>query len=277
MSAWADIETGVVSGLAGLIDGDTPLLATVAGRNPMERKALVTMLLGERLPAAYVVVDGREASARSSGRSGRVTVRVILAARSLRAEIEGRTNGAEGLGVFALSEAASGVLEGLDLAPLGQLKLIGEAALPAQDQVTLWEQSYIVHCPAEGDGPAFGGVVLTGAFGTVRVELGELRMASSSFAFPGIDGEFERRLGARERLIWWRGELRGSGTELNSLEAGIELEVRGGQAKVMTDGYGRQFGECVLRAFKRVGARGRDARTGEYVQDFEMEFAQLQG
>lgn len=277
MSVWSDIETAVVSELAGLVEGDVPLLATVAGRTAADRKSLNAAVLGERLPAAYVIVEGREASERGSGRPGQAVVRVILAARSLRAEAEGRTGGVDSPGVFALAELASGVLEGLTVASAGRLKLMREEALAAQDGAALWEQVYVVQQAVGVVAPTFGGATLVGAAATVRVELGELRAATSSFTFPGIDGVFERRLGVRERPIWWRGELRGDDTELNDLEASIENELRGGQARVMTDACGRQFEACVIKAFRRVGARGRDAVTGEAVQDFEIEFTQLRG
>ena len=93
---------------------------------------------------------------------------------------------------------------------------------------------------AESAAPTFGGATLTGDKATVRVDVGELRVAASSFSFPGIDGVFERRLGVRERPIWWRGELRGDNDYLNFIEANIENELRDGQAKTMVDAYGRQ-------------------------------------
>jgi hypothetical protein len=277
MSTWADMETTVVTTLAELIEGDAPLLATVAGHAAADRKSLIAAILGERLPAAYVIVEGREASERSSGRAGRAALSVLLAARSFRAGAEARTDGVDSMGVFTLAEIVADVLKDLEVIPAGRLRLLREEALPAQDGVALWEIAFAVRSVAELAVPTFGGAVLTGTYSSVRVDVGELRAASSSFSFPGIDGVFERRLGVRERPIWWRGELRGADAELNTIEADIENEVRAAQGKIMIDAYGRQLEDCVLKAFRRVGARGRDAVTGAALQEFEMEFTQLPG
>jgi hypothetical protein len=110
----------------------------------------------------------------------------------------------------------------------------------------------------------------------VDVHVGELKRAASTFAFPGVDGVFERFMGTRERSIIWRGQLRAAdNNELNAIEQGLEDLVCRATADTIRDSWDRTFDHCVARTFKRTGPRGRDDLTGEATQDFELEFVQL--
>lgn len=276
MSTWQTIEADVVQALQGLTWNESPLLATVVGRAATDRKGTVAAMLRERLPAAYVVVSGRGSSERATGRPGKPVLTVLLGARSYRSETETRTGGVDSAGLFELVERCTLALHGRNIADTHRLALVEEKALAGESGAALWEQSYEARRIAETGAPTFGGVILAGEGSRMRVEVGELRAAVSSFSFPGIDGVFERRLGLRERAIWWRGELRAADdAELNAIETAIEDELREGTTKTMVDSWGRQHEACALKSFRRAGPRRRDELTGEVVQDGEIEFTQL--
>ena len=282
MSDWQTIENEVVSRLAGLSDGGGPLLATVAARGPGDRSAWAETIGRERLPAAYVVVTGRKGPERVSLTPGNPSISVVLATRSLRDQDDARL-GADGqVGLWMLAERVAEALVHGDLAQAWRAELLEERPIGATNRAAdalgmmVWEQVYAVSRPAVGTVPTFGGAALAGDAGFVEVEVGGLQRAGSAFSFPGIDGVFERHLGVRERPILWRGVLRAEDdVGLNALEEAIELEIREGTDKTLVDGFGRAFEACVLRSFTRRGPRHRDALTGEAVQPFEIQFAQL--
>jgi len=278
MSDWQTIESEVVSLLAGLSAGDGPLLATVAARNPRDRKAWVEAIGRERLPAAYVALTGRERPERVGQTPGRPALSVVLATRSLRGE-DGARVGEEGqVGLWGLAEQVAEALVQGELAQTWRAVLLEERPAGAADALgtMVWEQVYAVCRPAAWAVPTFGGTALAGEGNRVEVEVGELERAGSAFSFPGIDGVFERHLGVRERPILWRGVLRAADdVGLNAIEEAIEQEIREGRDKSLVDGFGRAFDTCVLRRFTRSGPRLRDALTSEALQPFEIQFVQL--
>jgi len=207
---------------------------------------------------------------------------VVVATRSLRGE-DGVRVGADGqAGLWTLAERVAAALAQGDLAQTWRAVLLEERPAGgtggAADALgtMVWEQVYAMCRPAAWAVPTFGGAALAGEGSHVEVEVGELERAGSAFSFPGIDGVFERHLGVRERPILWQGVLRAADdVGLNALEEGIEQEVREGRDKSLVDGFGRTFDACVLRRFTRRGPRQRDALTGEAIQPFEIQFAQL--
>jgi hypothetical protein len=278
MSTWETIESEVVQTLAGLMSGPSALLVTVKGRSIRSSKALITELQRERLPAAYVVVTGRDASDKAFRRAGSPMLSVFLAARSLRHEDDARTGAADVEGVFSLSEEASAALAALTIGQDRRLLLADERATVGEDGLNVWEQRYEIRRLSELTAPTFGGVPLAGADSEVHVEVGPLQRASSTFSFPGIDGVFSRHLGTRDRAIRWRGQLRADDDGgLNALEAAIEDALRDGTSQTMVDAWGRPHDACVLNAFDRRGPRQRDALTGQALQDFEIVFTQMDG
>jgi len=276
MSDWQAIESEVVSVLSGLASGGEPLLATVTARAVRDRKVWSEAIRRERLPAAYVMLTGREGADRASGLPGRPGLSVVLATRSFRDEDEARVGASGDGGMWSLAEQVTSALQGCMVAGTWRLVLLEERPAGGEAGTILWEQRYSLCRPAETTPPTFGGVALAGTAGQVEVEVGPVQRACSVFSFPGIDGVFERHLGVRDRVIWWRGLLRAADDAgLNALEEAIEQEVRDGEAKALTDAWGRVFESCVLRRFVRRGPRQRDALTGEAVQAFEIQFAQL--
>jgi len=276
MNAWETIEHTVVEALEALTSGESALLATVRGRTSRDRKLLLASINRERLPAAYVVTTGRDAGDKTFRRSGSPGLSVWLAARSLRSDDEARTGTTDVTGLFTLSEQAAGALQDLAVGSDRQLLLVDERPAGGEEGTIVWEQRYEVRRQSELTAPTFGGIALAGAASEVHVELGPVRRATSSFAFPGVDGVFERYSGLRARAITWRGQLRAAeDAALNAIESAIEDEVAGGQEKTMIDAWGRSHELCVATSFTRVGLRGRDALSGEALQDFEIEFTQL--
>ena len=275
-SGWETIESAVVQSLSAIMLDGSALLATVKGRTSRDRKALLAEIGRERLPAAYVVMTGREAGDKSSRRPGSPTVSVLLATRSLRQEDDARTGAADVTGIFSISEAVVAALGDLVIDEDRLLWLIDERPVSATEGTVVWEQRYEPRRRAGLSQPLFRNPALVGSDSEVEVELGELRCASSSFSFPGIEGVFIRQMGARERPIFWRGQLRAADDDaLNAIERGIEDELRLGLADSMWDPWGRTHHFCTLKAFRRKGPRRRDELSGEALQDFELEFTQL--
>ena len=276
VSVWETIEDAVVQTLAGLTCGGSALLSTVRGHTSRDRKLVIGAISRERFPAAYVMTAGRGAGEKTFRRPGPPALSVLLAARSLRSDEEARTGAAEVTGVFTLSERVASALQDLAVGQDRRLLLVEERPAGGEEGTIIWDQSYEVHRRSGQSGPTFGGVALAGSASEVHVELGPMRRATASFSFPGVDGVFERNLGLRGRPITWRGQLRAADDAgLNTIESAIEQEVCGGQEKTMVDPWQRSHELCVLKSFHRLGRRGRDALSGEALQDFELEFTQL--
>ncbi len=230
----------------------------------------------ERLPAAYVTITGRDAGDKDFRRAGEPELTLTYADRSERSDDEARRGGADVVGVLAIAAVAASALGDLDLGNHRRLLLIDERAAGGEEGVALWEQRYEVPRKSADLAPLFGGYELIGAASEVEVHVGELKRAASTFAFPGVDGVFERFMGTRERAIVWRGQLRASNNDdLNAIEEGLDDLVRGGTADTIRDPWNRTFRNCVARSFKRVGPRGRVNLTGQAIQEFELEFVQL--
>lgn len=277
MSMWMAIENAVVASLTGLELEGEPALATVKGQTRRDRKSLVAGLGRERLPAAYVLIGGRESGDKQHRRAGTAELTVLYAGPRGRSDQEARGGGPGVTGVFALAETAGAALQDLDLGEYGQLLLVVERAA-GSEQLALWEQCYEVRSRCGEYRPAFGGYWLVGNLSVVHVEVGSIAYASTHFAFPGVDGVFERFGGLRERPIVWRGQLRASDdSELNAIEQGVEQVIRQHTVQSVEDSWGRSFANCVARKFSRKGMRQRDSLLGQMVQDFELEFAQLLG
>ncbi|MHC4445641.1 MAG: hypothetical protein ACYTBZ_01515 [Planctomycetota bacterium] len=276
MSSWETIENEIVVAIAGLTEGGSVLFSTVKGYTVRDRKVLTAAIGRELLPAAYVLARGRASGEKAHRRAGVSEFGVLLATRSLRADSEGRTGADDVVGMFDLAEEVASALQDLVVDTDGELLLVDERLIGGDEGTVLCEQDYEVRRQSELISPTFGGTALAGAASKVHVELGALSHASSLFSFPGVDGVFQRNLGVRERSIKWRGQLRAaSDSALNTIESGIEQEVRVGEAKTMVDSWGRSHQECVLNSFIRNGRRGRDELTGQALQGFEIEFTQL--
>jgi len=244
----------------------------VTARTVRDRKVVAAAIGRERLPAAWVMLTGRE---ENSGEAGGVQLSVLLATRGLRDDGEVRIGGEGVRGMWTVAQAVANALH--DAAVNGwRLTLGGERPAGGEEGTILWEQRYLVARSASESAPTFGGVALAGASSRIAVEVGALHRASESFSFPGVDGLFERYLGVRERPIVWRGRLRAADDEaLNAIEDAIESEIRAGRCATMADPAGRSFESCVVKSLKRRGSRTRDELTNEPVQDVEIEFAQL--
>ena len=278
MSDWATIESEVVNVLAELAAGQEKLLATVAARTARDRKVLVEAIRSERLPAAYAVITGRSSGDRDAALAGRVQFSVLIATRSLRADDEARVDGQGVVGAWTIARQVAGGLHDQVVADTWLLSLMDERPAGGESGTIVWEQRYEAIRTAAATAPTFDGVAFAGTSSKICVEVGELKRASELFAFPGVDGVFERFGGVRDRPIWWRGQLRAaSDAALNAIEAGIEAQIRAGRAATMADAWGRSFAECVVRAYRRRGPRVRDELSGAVVQEAEIELAQLAG
>lgn len=276
MSDWSTIENDVVDALAGMTSEGSPVFATVRGVTPTSPRSLISALGRERMPAAYVSLTGRIGSDKSTGLPGAASMNVTLMTRSFRSESEPR-QGLDGEGgMWSVAERVGRLLHGRLVEGTWQSELQSERGLDGPSGAFAWEHSYRVYRPATTSHPTFGGVDLAGALSRVEVHLGPIDRAVSAFAFPGIDGVFERDLGDRGRTITWEGELRADGdAALNLTEAAIEAEIGAGLARTMTDGWSRHFMQCVAKRFVRDGNRRHDALTGEAVQPFTLTFTQL--
>lgn len=273
MSTWQSIEDAIVTALTGL-NASGVVLQTIKAVTARDRKVLAAAIGRELLPAGYVMLSGREAP--RSGQGGELDLKVLLAARSQRSDDEARRGSEESTGTFGLVELVAGALRGLIVESCYRLEPVGEGCLGGEHGTVLWEQRYAVARLPGAGGVTFGGVLLAGTDSRVEVEAGALRRAASAFAFPGIDGVFQRFLGFRGRTIVWRGQLRAATDGgLDWIEAHIDGELRAGAPRTLADQTGRAFDECVLASFQRHGARRHDAISGQAMQDFEITFEQL--
>ncbi len=276
MSSWTVIEEAVRGILAGLTQGESTLLATVKGQTCRERKAVLADLGRERLPAAYVLTVGRDGGDKEFRRPGRHLLNVWLAERSLRNEQEAWSGSDEVTGLLTLAARVAEALEGAVVNGDRRMRLVDEQPVGGQVGLLVWEQRYALSRQAEMIAPTHGGRALAGAESEMHVEVGPLVRTAAYFAFPGVNGVFERNLGLRQRSIYWRGCLRASDdAALNAIEADIEDELADGQVRTMIDAWGRSHKQCVMKSYKRVGPRGRDEMDGSALQDCEIEFVQL--
>lgn len=277
-STLASIENALVEAVQALESDGAPLLATVKGQGVRDRKGLLATLSRERLPAAYVVLTGRDAGEKPYRPAGDVAVSVFYATGSERNDTDARVGGVDVIGMYTIAEAALLALNGLELGDQRQLLLVEERSIAGEGSLVVWEQQYEVRRVAPTGLPGFEGESLVGDRSRVEMEVGQLDRARSTFAFPGINGVFERVLGTRERPIVWRGQLRAEHDwALSVLESSIEQKVRAGVPGNINDPAGRTFEQCVPKAFRRRGMRRRDAVTDEVYQEFELEFVQLMG
>lgn len=275
MSAWQAIEDVMVQTLQGLEKDQLPLLATVKGYSWRDRRVVLASLQRERLPCAYIVVGGREAGEKARRRPGALNMSVYLAAGSLRGDTDARLGSNDVTGAFEIWETVAAALQDLEIGN-DRLLLVDERPAGGEESLIVWEQRYEIRSPSATSLPTFGGGVLAGAESDVQVIVGHWKQATSTFAFPGIDGVFQRDLGMRDRVITWTGQLRAEDDEaLDTIEAGIEAAVGAGEVKTVTDAHGRSYDDCVVKAFERKGTRRRDGLSGAACQDFELTFTQL--
>ena len=218
-----------------------------------------------------VLTVGRDTGEKELRRPGRHLLNVWLAERSLRSEQEGWGGGEEVTGLLTLAARVAEALEGSIVDGDRRLRLIDEQPVSGPVGLLVWEQRYALSRQAEMVAPTFGGRALAGADSEMRVELGPLVRAGSYFAFPGVNGVFERNLGLRQRSIIWRGRLRASDdAALNAIEADIEGELADGQAGAMIDAWGRSHGSCGRRAnapiapksYRSLHSRALECRPG---------------
>ena len=275
MSTWQSVENGMIAALQALQVSDQPLLATVRGQNLLDRKTMLAVVERERLPAALVISQGRNSSDKTSHRAGVMTFRLWLIDSSERDENEARIGGEGVSGIYALAEVIASALQDLSVSGR-QVFLLEESPIVGYEGMAVWEQQYEVRQPSISTAPTFGGVSLAGSLSSVHVEAEPRRQAVSEFAFPGIDGVFQRRLGIRGRSVYWRGQLRATTqVAMNAIISAIENAIADGQEQTVMDEWSRAYSNCVAHELTCDGSRRLDELTGQVLQDFELEFRQL--
>jgi hypothetical protein len=162
MGEWQEIESAVVGALAGLTGSGAPLLATTRGRTAADRKAIVAGLLRERLPAAYIMLGGRDAGDKEYRQAGPPVLTVLLASRSERCEQDARLGGVDVTGVTTIAESAAAALRELDLGGHRRLMLVDERPVGGDEATVLWEQRYEVRRRPGDYVPLFDGCPLIG-------------------------------------------------------------------------------------------------------------------
>jgi len=266
--AFGDLEQAIVTAVGGIQSGGKAVLASAGGWAGSDRRKLLEHIARQRKPALLVSVHGQDSS-------GRVGVLLYLACEDWRWPATGRSGVASSHAILNLLTSTlhrSEVVRGV------RLMLDQEEVIASDDRGVIWQQSYVANEIGVLLPPRFAGIVLCGEAGDVRVEIGPVACAASTFAFPGVPGAYRQVLGLRGRRITWSGTLRASNDAgLNAIEAAIEDAVAGGQVATMVDPCGREWDECAAVSFHRKGVRERDAVTGQVVQSFELHFEQLKG
>ena len=276
MSPWSTIENEIIQVLAGLRANEGPLLAHVAACTARDRKEVAEQIVRQAMPAALIMIAGRDRGDRQYGHAGRAFIEVILATRSLRRDAEARTGLDGNGGLWAIAHQVASALDNRTIAATWRSGLIDEKPAGGAEGTILWLQRYDLHRPAKVSAPTYGGVALAGAMAHVDVQVGNLQQATSSFAFPGMDGVFIRSLGTRDREIVWSGELRAeTDTAMNGIEAAIENEIHMGLEKNMVDPWSRAYESCIVKTFSSNGPRSRDELSGQVRQSFKIHFVQL--
>ena len=278
MSTWLAIEDAMVAKLKQAKVNTATAFATVRSVTSRDRKALTAQIERELLPAAYVVVSGRDVGEKPFRRAGLAQITVLLAKRSDRNDAEARRGGVDGLGIYAIAQAAAAALQGLEVDYRCRLLMLDERSIGGEDGTVFWEQRYEAQRHSARYDAKFAGSTMIGALSEVQVEIGALSRTGMTFGFPGVDGVFEQSAGTRERPIVWRGQLRAlTDDALNQIERDLESCIRRAEVNVLMTPCLQRFEYCTPRRFTRKGLRRFDDATGLAVQDFELEFSQLIG
>lgn len=275
MSELGDIESAVISLIEAVQVNSVDLFAEVKGFSNTAPRDVVAGLRRELKPAAYVVYDGR-ASSDAFGVPAEPKLSVFAIVESLRGGAEPRAGSALQSGGFDVLGELFTALAGSTLVTDRQLAFVDEHLIAADDTSVIYEQRYSVLKLATTTAPTVGGSAICGSSSIVRVSVGDTTMNTERFAFPGIDGEFQRALGLQARPILWSGQLRAaSDSALSTIETTIEGLLIGSQPADIVDGFGRTFTDCVLNRFVRKGPRSKHAIDSQALQDFELHFVEV--
>ena len=276
MSELGDLESAVVSLIAGITSGGSPAFQSVEGFSDTDRRASVAQVRRRLAPAALVVFGGRVRADVAESVAGVPKLTVLIAAGNLRGGDDPRAGDGTALGGFDLLGLVMAALDGTIVDTDRRLSALDEQIVSADETSVVYEQRYLVDRVTELSSPTFNGQVLAGSDSLVNVIVGELTAETVAFAFPGIDGVFRHHLGTRGRPIRWRGQLRASSDSgLSTIESTIEAMVASPNSFDMVDSWSRTFADCVADRFVRTGPRRRHPVSGYALQPFEIHFTQL--
>lgn len=276
MSELGDLESAVVSLIAGITSGGSPAFQSVEGFSDGDRRAGVAQVRRRLAPAALVVFGGRVRSDVAESVVGVPKLTVLIAAANLRGGDDPRSGDGTALGGFDLLALVMTALDGTIVDTDRRLSALDEQVVAADETSVVYEQLYLVDRITELSSPTFNGQVLAGSDSLVNVIVGELSADTVAFAFPGIDGVFRHHLGTRGRPIRWRGQLRASDDSgLSTIESTIEAMVANPNSFDMVDSWSRTFADCTADRFVRTGPRRRHPVSGYALQPFEIHFTQL--
>jgi hypothetical protein len=278
MPIYTDIETAIRDLLSGLQTNGARLFTSVAGGAGDDwRKHLAAL---ERLsaPAAMVALDGRARTSGDDGMPSPLRVHVFLMTRGLRSPDAARQGDVDTCGAWEIAEVVAAALDGVDLADGHRLAAVDEDILAADERQIVLVLRYLAQRGSTIAAPTLDGEAIAGADSVVTVQHQPCEARAATFVFPGIDGVFRQSTGAEPRALTWTGTLRAADhAALNAIEATLESLVRDGVARAMTDGYGREYLNCVAVSFARRGPRRVHPLSAAVVQGFELRFMQVGG
>ena len=275
MGDLADILNAVHDLIAGLQSGGEYVFAGSRVHQAADRKAAVAAITRELKPAAFILYDGRTRTDHDDGSGGAFAVSLLIAVENLRGDPAALTGDAQETGALAALALVSAALDGAVVEAEYRLLAIDERFIAGDERSVVFEQRYRVERLAGASAPTFDGEGIAGSDAVMTVLVGPLSVDAVAFGFPGIDGVHRHLTGVKGRTITWKGQLRAdTDAALSAIESDLERRVALGVVATVVDPWGREFDECVLDSFERVGPR-RHAMTGQVVQGFELVFTQL--
>ncbi len=277
-SEFADIESAVGSILGAIEVEASPLFSTVRAIAIADRKSALAAGVDLQMPAVLFGLDGRDKSASGQPVPGGPRLMVYVFATNLRSEDGARVGDVDGVGAFTLAHEASVALDGAVVAGNRRIGAVDERVVLSNERTIAIEQRWSVEAFSDSVTPTFDGQAIVGSDSVVSTQVGAIEARSVVFGFPGIDGEFRHGLGNEARTIRWVGQLRADNQNgINAIESEIENLMGSGGTSVLVDSVGRAFERCAIDSFNRRGERYVHPMTGQFVQNFELDFVQLAG
>ncbi len=266
MTPYELIEQQLTGMIAAIENNGEPLFRHVAPLAVTQSRTVFAAAYRAAKPAAFITLHGRDNKHPPFTLSD-THVSIHLAAEHRQATDLARAQ------AYQLAQQATAALDNTTINGIYRLNLATEQLATGDGRCVIIRQDWLVQHPPAIALPTYDGQQITGTDSVVDVRIG--RLVNQLFATSGLLS-FERLENTSDRTIAWSGHLRAADhAQLNNIESTIENLVGNTSPKIVADGYGRSYSNCLVTSFLRPGFRHIHPATATVSQEFELNFIQL--